>query len=69
MITKTIHDEYLEKQMQDPEFRAYYALAREKTRIEFMLDDLLLQLKQDIDKKIIMKSVRKINKFISKIAL
>ena len=69
MKTKTIHDEYLEEQMQNPEFRAYYALAREKTRIEFMLEDLLLQLKQDIDKQIIIKNVRKINSYISKIAL
>jgi hypothetical protein len=66
---KTIHDEYLAQQMQNPEFRAYYALAREKTRIEFMLEDLLLQLKQDTDKKTIIKNVRKINSYISKIAL
>ena len=66
---KTIHDEYLEEQMRNPEFRAYYTLAREKTKIEFMLDDLLLQLKQDIDKKIIMKNVRKINNYIAHIAL
>jgi hypothetical protein len=69
MKTKTIHDEYLEQQMLNPEFRAYYALAREKTRIEFMLEDLLLQLNQDIDKKIIIKNVRKINNYIAKIAL
>ena len=69
MQTKTIHDEYLEQQMQNPEFRAYYALAREKTKIEFMIEDLLLQLKQDIDKKIIIKNVKKLNKYISKIAL
>jgi hypothetical protein len=69
MKTKTIHDEYLEQQMQNPEFRAYYTLAREKTRIEFMLDDLLLQLKQDTDKKIIIKNLKKINSYISKIAL
>lgn len=69
MITKTIHDEYLEEQLQNPEFRAYYALAREKARIEFMLEDLLTQLKQDTDKKIIMKNVRKINSYISKIAM
>lgn len=67
--TKNIHDEYLEQQMQNPEFRAYYALAREKTRIEFMLEDLLLQLKQDIDKKVIIKKVKKINNYIAKIAL
>lgn len=66
---KTIHDEYLEEQMLNPEFRVYYNLAREKTRIEFMLDDLLLQLKQDIDRKVIMKNVRKINSYIAKIAL
>ena len=67
--TKTIHDEYLEQQMLNPEFRAYYALAREKTKIEFMIEDLLLQLKQDIDKKIIIKNVKKLNKYISKITL
>lgn len=69
MNIKTNHDEYLEQQLLNPEFRAYYVLAREKTRIEFMLEDLLAQLKQDIDKKVIMKNVRKINTYISKIAL
>ena len=69
MKTKTIHYEYLEKQMNDPEFRAYYTLAKEKVRIEFMLEDLLQQLKQDIDKKTIIKNVRKINSYITKIAL
>ncbi|MBM2814159.1 MAG: hypothetical protein HW421_921 [Ignavibacteria bacterium] len=69
MNRKTKHDEYLEQQMQNPEFRAYYALAREKTRIEFMLEDLLEQLKKDTDKKIIIRNVRKINNYISKIAL
>jgi len=32
---KTKHEEYLEKQMQDPEFRAYYILAKEKAKLEF----------------------------------
>lgn len=69
MRTKTIHDEYLEEQMQNPEFKAYYVLAREKIKIELMLEDLLVQLKQDIDKKTIIKSVRKINSYVAKIAL
>jgi hypothetical protein len=69
MKTKTIHDEYLEQQMKNPEFRAYYALSREKIRLECMLEDLLHQLKKDIDKKTIMKNVRKINSYITKIAL
>lgn len=68
-MSKSIHDEYMEQQMLNPEFRAYYALAREKTRIEFMLEDLMNQLKEDVDKKIIIKNIRKINSYISKIAL
>jgi len=42
---KTRYEQYVEKQMEDPEFRAYYILSREKTKLEFMLADL----EQEID--------------------
>ena len=67
--TKTIHDEYLEQQLLDPEFRANYVLAKEKIKLEFMLEDVMSQLNKDIDKKTIIKNLLKINKYISKIAL
>ena len=52
---KTNYEEYLEKQMQDPEFRALYIIAREKAKLEFKKYDLhdaiefKLNSKSDID--------------------
>ena len=66
---KTRHEEYLEKQMEDPEFRAYYILAQEKTKLEFMLADLKDTINTNFEKKAILKSVNSIGKYITQIGL
>lgn len=66
---KTKYDEYLEKQMQDPEFRAYYILAKEKAKLEFMLADLKDTINNSFDKETIMKSVKRIGNYVTKIGL
>ena len=69
MTTKTKHEEYIEKQMQDPEFRAYYILAKEKAKLEFMLADLQDTINTNFDKKTILTSVKNIGKYVTKIGL
>ena len=66
---KTRHEEYIEKQLQDPKFRAYYILSQEKTKLEFMLADLKDTINSNFDKKAILKSVNSIGKHIAQIGL
>jgi hypothetical protein len=67
MTNKTRHEIYLEKQMQDPEFRAYYIIAKEKAKLEFMLADLEENINTNFEKKFILKNVKSIGKYVSKI--
>jgi hypothetical protein len=69
MTTKTNYEKFVEKQMQDPEFRAYYILAKEKAKLEFLIADLQETIKTNFEKKTIMKSVRQIGKYVSTIGL
>ena len=69
MNNKTRHEEYVEKQMQDPEFRAYYILAKEKAKLEFLLADLQDTINSNFNKNIILKSVRNIVRQVAKIVL
>jgi len=66
---KTNAEIYFEEQMKDPEYRALYALTREKTHIKFMLELLIEDINKDIDKKKIVRQARKIVNQVSKIGL
>jgi hypothetical protein len=66
---KTNYEVYLEKQMQDPEFRAHYILAREKAKLEFMLSDLKETIQTNFEKKAILKSVRQIGRHVTRMGL
>ena len=66
---KTNAEVYLEEKMKDPEFRAIYALSKEKVHIEFMLEKLIEDIDKDTDKKKIMRQARKIVNQVSKIGL
>jgi hypothetical protein len=58
----TLHEEYLSKQLEDPDFRARYALAREKVHLEVMLETLREHIEMQADKKTLISDVRKISK-------
>jgi hypothetical protein len=60
---------YLEKQLQDPEFAALYALSKEKIRLEIYLEKLKENIQQEVDKRIIIRDLNKITKYIRHIAL
>jgi hypothetical protein len=66
---KTNAEIYFDEKMKNPEFRAFYALAREKTRLEFLMEKLIEYIIEDLDKKVILKQAKKIEKHISKICL
>ena len=66
---KTNAEIYFEEKMKNPEFRAYYALAREKTRLEFLVEKLIEDINENFDKKVILKQAKIIEKHISKISL
>jgi len=69
MKTKNNYDEYLEKQMQDPEFAALYALAKEKIKLEIYLKRLKENIHQEVDKKIVIKNLNRITYLVRHIAL
>ncbi len=66
---KTRYEQYVEKQMEDPEFRAYYILSREKTKLEFMLADLEQEIDTNFEKKQIQKRVKSISRYVRKIGM
>ena len=68
-MKSTRHEQYLAKQLEDPEFRARYALAREKVRLEMMLETLREHIEMQVDRKTLLSDVRKISKHLQKVAV
>ena len=66
---KTNAEIYFDEKMKNPEFRAYYALAKEKTKLEFLIEKLIEDIVEENDKKVILRQAKKIEKHISKICL
>ena len=66
---KTNAEIYFDEQMKDPEFRAYYSLAKEKVKLEFLIEKLTEDINNDYEKTKILKNARKFEKHISKICL
>jgi len=66
---KTNAEIYLKVKMKDPEFRAQYALSKEKVHLEFVLEKLIEDINKDIDKNIIVKEVEEIVNYVNKIGL
>ena len=63
------YEEYLDKQMQDPEFRAQYALAKEKVKLEIYMEKLKEDIQKDTDKKVLIRRLNSISRHIRHIAL
>jgi len=63
------YQEYLEEQLKDPEFAAYYALSKEKFRLEISLEKLKENIQQEVDKKVIIRNLNRITKYVKHIAL
>ena len=66
---KTNAEIYYEEKMKSPEYRANYVLAKEKAKLEFMMEKLIEIINDNSDKKVIIKQARTIEKHISKICL
>lgn len=60
---------YFEEQMKNPEFRVHYSFAREKYKLEFMLEKLIENINSDFEKTKLLKQAKKIEKYVSKICL
>ncbi len=60
---------YIEKELQDPEFAALYALSKEKIRLEIYLEKLKESIQMESDKRIVIRNLNKITKFVRNIAL
>ncbi len=68
-MKSTLHERYLAKQLENPEFRAKYALAREKVRLEMMLETLRGHIEMQVDRKTLLSDVRKISRHLQKVAV
>ncbi len=66
---KTNAEIYFEEQMKNPEFRVNYSFAREKFKLEFMLEKLIENINDDYEKPKLLKQAKKIEKYVSKIYL
>ena len=66
---KTNAEIYFEKQMKNPEFRVNYSFAREKFKLEFMLEKLIENINNDFEKPKLLKQAKRIEKYVSKICL
>ena len=66
---KTNAEVYLEEKMKDPEFRAIYALSKEKVHVKFMLEKLIEDIENDLDKKELVKEAREIVIYVTKSGL
>ena len=66
---KTRYEKYFEKQMENPEFRAYYILAKEKAKLEMMLDEFKDSILEKPDKKNVLKGVNRIKRHVSRISI
>lgn len=69
MDNKNNYEIYLEQQLEDPEFAALYALSKEKVQLEIYLEKLKENIQQEVDKRIIIRNLNKITKFVRHIAL
>lgn len=66
---KNNYQEYLDNQLKDPEFSAYYKLSKEKVKIEIYLEKLKEEIEKNSDKKIIIRNLNKISRYVRHIAL
>ncbi len=66
---KTNYEKYRDKMLENPEFRAKYILAKEKHRLELMVDSVKESIIQKKDEKIILRNLNKLSRHIGNIAL
>ncbi len=65
----TNFDQYLQTQLEDPEFRAHYSLAREKARLEMLVETLKQHVEEEKSRSTILRDVKRIEQHLSRISL
>ena len=65
---QTKYEIYFEKQMQNPEFRANYIIAKQNAEIQIMLEEIKEELNLNYDKDKILSNIDKIESFIQQTA-
>ena len=61
---KTKYEQYLEKEMQDPEFKAQYIISRQKAELELILEEFRENIAIDFSINSVNKELKKIDDFI-----
>ncbi len=65
----TRYDEYICKQLQNPEFRAMYALAKEKVKLQIQLEKLREDIKQGKKSVTLLRQLNHLSDAISKVKI
>jgi hypothetical protein len=65
----TNHELYVQQQLADPEFRAHYALAREKARLEISLAELRSHVEQQRPPAVVLRDISRLARQIASISL
>ncbi|MFN3561120.1 MAG: hypothetical protein ACK4XY_04720 [Chloroherpetonaceae bacterium] len=63
----TRYDEYISEQLQNPEFRAIYALAKEKVKLQIQLEKLREGIKQGKKPVTLLRRLNHLSDAISKV--
>jgi hypothetical protein len=61
---KTKFEIYLDKEMQDPEFKAQYIISRQKAELEFILEEFRENIATEFSISSVNKGLKKIDDFI-----
>ena len=65
---KTNYETYRDEKLDNPEFRAKYAFAREKLNIELMIDSIKEGLGEEKEPKIIKRRLNKLAKYVTQLS-
>jgi hypothetical protein len=66
---RTNYEKYRDELLSNPEYKARYVLAREKIKLEMMLETLRLQIIEEKSRKSILSQITKITNRVSRIYL
>jgi hypothetical protein len=64
---ETNYELYLRKQMEDSEFRAHYALALEKARLEILPGRLRDDIEEERERTVILRDLSNLSRYIANI--
>lgn len=69
MNPPTLHEQYLHDHLQDPDFKALYAIARYKSHLEFLLETTRGHIEENSTPDVLLADIRTIEQFLDRISI